>query len=270
MKSAITVSLVQQAIRGPFVFWDGLAEACQQAATLGFDAIEIFPPDAKMLEVQAIKDLLASHRLAVAAVGTGGGWLMKRLTLTHGNSAVRLKARKFIRDIIEKAAALGAPAILGSMQGRADGHISRDYALGLLGEALDELGEHAAKLGQPFLYEPLNRYETNLLHRTPDAAAWLRTLRTKNVRILSDLFHMNIEEPDIAAALREAGPLVGHIHFADSNRCAIGFGHTEVAPIVAALREIGYSGYLSAEILPLPDSATAARQSIESFRRAIG
>jgi len=47
----------------------------------------------------------------------------------------------------------------------------------------------------------------------------------------------------------------------------MGFGHTEVAPIMAALCEIGYSGYLSAEVLPLPDSIAAAQQSLESFRR---
>ena len=116
------------------------------------------------------------------------------------------------------------------------------------------------------LYEPLNRYETNLLHRTPDAAAWLRTLTTDNVRILSDLFHMNIEEPDIATALREAGSLVGHVHFADSNRRAIGLGHTDVAAVIGALRDIDYTGYLSAEIVPLPDAATAARRTIESFQ----
>jgi sugar phosphate isomerase/epimerase len=76
---------------------------------------------------------------------------------------------------------------------------------------------------------------------------------------------MNIEETDIAAALREAGPLLGHVHFADSNRHAIGLGHTAMPPIIAALREIGYTGYLSAEILPHPDPGTAARQTIESF-----
>ncbi len=269
MRSAITVSLVPQARGGPFVFWEGLADACEVASTLGFDAIEIFPPNADALNVAAIRELLARNKLAVAAVGTGGGWLLNKWTLTHADSAIRGQARGFIRAMIEKAAALGAPAILGSMQGRAEGEVSRDQALAWLGEALEDIGEHAGKLGQPFFYEPLNRYETNLLHRTPEAAAWLRTLRTKNIRILADLFHMNIEEPDLAAALREAGELVGHVHFADSNRRAIGCGHTDVAPIAAALRDIGYAGYLSAEILPLPDSATAARQTIESFRRFI-
>ena len=269
MRSAITVSLVPQARGGPFVFWDGLADACGQASALGFDAIEIFPPNAAALDVTAIRALLAKHNLAVAAVGTGGGWVLNKWTLTHGDSAIRTQARDFIRAIIDAAAALGAPAILGSMQGRWEGDVSREQALAWLGEALDDLGDHAASLGQVFLCEPLNRYETNLLHRTPDAAAWLRTLRTKNVRILSDLFHMNIEEPDIPAALREAGQLVGHVHFADSNRRAMGFGHTDATPIVAALRDIGYTGYLSAEILPLPDSVAAARQTIESFQHFV-
>ena len=269
MRSAITVSLVPQAAGGPFVFWNGLADACEQASALGFDAIEIFPPNADALDVSAIRELLTKHSLDVAAVGTGGGWVVNKWTLTHADAAVRERAKGFIRGIIGKAAALGAPAILGSMQGRWEGDVSREQALAWLGEALDDFGAHAANLGQPFLYEPLNRYETNLIHCTPEAAAWLGTLRTKNVRILSDLFHMNIEEPDIAAALREAGPLVGHVHFADSNRRAIGFGHTDIAPIVAALRDIGYAGYLSAEILPMPDSATAARRTMESFRQAM-
>jgi sugar phosphate isomerase/epimerase len=118
------------------------------------------------------------------------------------------------------------------------------------------------------LIEPLNRYESNLLNRIGDTATWLRSLRTTNVRILADLFHMNIEEPDLALAFQQAGPLVGHVHFADSNRRAIGFGHTAVAPVVAALRALNYEGYLSAEILPFPDSNAAAAQTIAAFRQA--
>ena len=267
MKSAITVCLVPQAKGGPFVFWDGLSDACDQASALGFDAIEIFPPNAEALDVKSIQDLLAKHQLNMAAVGTGGGWVLHKWTVTAADASIRKRAREFIREIIDRAAAVGAPAILGSMQGRSEGEVSRDQALAWLGEALEEFGEHARQRGQQFLYEPLNRYETNLFNRTPDVAAWLRRLRTRNIRILSDLFHMNIEEADIAAALREAGSLVGHMHFADSNRRAIGLGHTEVVPIIAALRDSAYDGYLSAEILPMPDTATAARQTIESIRR---
>jgi len=77
---------------------------------------------------------------------------------------------------------------------------------------------------------------------------------------------MNIEEPDLAAALRAIAPRLGHVHFADSNREAVGHGHTDPAPVLAALREIRYQGYLSAEILPLPDAAAAARDFLTSIK----
>jgi sugar phosphate isomerase/epimerase len=99
-----------------------------------------------------------------------------------------------------------------------------------------------------------------------DSVEFLRTLRTSNIKLLCDLFHMNIEEADLAEALRLAGPLVGHVHFADSNRRAIGMGHTDMLPIMRALRSIGYAGYLSAEVFAYPDSQAAAAQTIASFR----
>ncbi|HEX8295299.1 MAG TPA: TIM barrel protein, partial [Chthoniobacteraceae bacterium] len=130
MRSAITVSLVPQAKGGPFVFWDGLATAFAEAAALGFDGIEIFPPSAAGLDLELIRNLQQQHGLAVAAVGTGGGWVGNKWTLTHADPSIRVKARVFIQEIIEAAAKLGAPAILGSMQGRAEGEITREEALG--------------------------------------------------------------------------------------------------------------------------------------------
>ena len=269
MRSAITVSLVPETAGGPFVFTHGLADACERASDLGFDAIEIFPPAAAALDTAEITRLLASRRLRVAAVGTGAGWVIRRLALTHADATIRRDAREFIRAIIDCAAPFGAPAIIGSMQGRSEGNVSRPQALGWLAESLIDLGAHAADRGAVLLYEPLNRYETNLFNRLGDTAAWLRTIAAPNVRLLADLFHMSIEEFDLAAALRDAGPLVGHVHFADSNRRAVGLGHTDIAPIFVALRALNYTGYLSAEIFPQPDADTAARQTIESFRRFV-
>lgn len=266
MKSAITVSLVPQAAGGPFVFWNGLADACEQAGSLGFDAIEIFAPSANAIDIAELQGLLDHHRLKLAAMGTGGGWILHRWSLTHPDPAIRHQAREFIRAIIDFAEGFGAPAIVGSMQGRWEGEVSREQALLWLGEALQDLGDHAAGHGQVLLYEALNRYESNLFNRQVEAAAWLRSLTTTGVQLLCDLYHMNIEEADLAAALRECGGLVGHIHFADSNRRAMGLGHTDMPPIITALREIQYQGYLSAEILPLPDTLAAARKTIESFR----
>lgn len=267
IQSAITISLVPEARGGPFVFWDDLAAGCARAAALGFDAVEIFPPAADVLDARALKKLLAQHSLKVAAVGTGAGWVKHQLRLTDPDAVIRRRAVDFIAAIVDLAGGFNAPAIIGSMQGRVETGVERAPSLAWLAESLEQLGPRAHALGVPLLYEPLNRYETNLFNRTADAVAFLKTLRTKNVKLLCDLFHMNIEEPDMAAALRTGGAFVGHVHFADSNRQAVGFGHTDLAPVMQALRDIGYAGFLSAEILPLPDAETAAKQTIASFRK---
>jgi sugar phosphate isomerase/epimerase len=266
MKSAVTISLVPQAKGGPFVFCDGLTDGCDRAAALGFDAVEIFPPSAAAIDPGELQPLLAQHKLAVAALGTGAGWVVHKLSLTSADSAVRAQARAFIGDITDRAGTFAAPAIIGSMQGRWDGEVSRDEALDYLADALHELGARAASHGQILLYEPLNRYETNLFTTAREAAAFLDHRGIAHVKLLCDLFHMNIEETSIAEALRAVAPRLGHVHFADSNRRAIGFGHTDMQPIMEALRDIGYTGYLSAEVLPLPGSQTAAEQTIRAFR----
>ena len=271
MKSAVTVSLVNEARGGPFVFWDDLPAGCARAAELGFDAIELFAPSADAVDAKELKQLLVDHRLTLAAVGTGAGWVKHKLTLTQLNAANRRKARDFIKTIIELGGPLGAPAIIGSMQGRhsVDG-IDEASARGWLSEALEELGDFARQYAVPLIYEPLNRYETNMCNTVEQGVAICRSLSTRNVLLLADLFHMNIEEIDVPAAIRAGKGHIGHVHFVDSNRRPAGNGHLDFPPIVAALREIEYDRFLSAEALPWPDGDAAAKQTIESYRKFFG
>lgn len=269
MKSAVTVSLVEEARGGPFVFWDGLPAAFQQAAELGFDAVEIFAPGPQAVNSSEVSQLMDRHQLAVAAVGTGAGMVKLGLSLTDPESRKRSEAKDFIRAMIDFGAQWQAPAIIGSMQGKWGGTVSRETALDLLRDALNELGLYAQERGVHLIYEPLNRYETNLLKTIEDSVQFLGTLQNDNVRLLADLFHMNIEEADIAQAIRGGGSLIGHIHFVDSNRQAAGMGHINFEPILSALNDIDYRGYLSAEAFPLPDSVTAARNTMDAFRRLV-
>ncbi len=266
MRSCVTVSLVDEARGGPFVFWDDLTVACRRAAELGYDAVEVFPPSADAVDVPLLKKLLADHGLQLAAVGTGAGWVKQRLHVAMPEEDQRRQAREFIRTIIDLAGPFGAPAIVGSMQGRSGEGVDADAALGYLAEALDEFGAHAKQYGVPLIYEPLNRYETNQVNRVEQGLALIQRLSSPNVKLLCDLFHMSIEESDVAAAIVQAGEHLGHVHFVDSNRRPVGFGQLDVRPIMAALQKIGYAGYLSAEAFPYPDPDRAARQTINAFR----
>jgi sugar phosphate isomerase/epimerase len=267
IRSAVTVSLVPEVRGGPFVYWDDLPAACKKAKALGFDAIEIFPPGPDVIDPADLRKLLDDNDLALAAVGTGAGWVKYKMTLCHPDPSIRETARMYVRSIIDLAGPFGASAIIGSMQGRHDAVVDAATAQTHLCEALNDLGEHALQHRVPLLFEPLNRYETNQANTLADGVKLLASLSTKNVRLLADLFHMNIEEPDIAGSIRAAGQAIGHVHFVDSNRRAAGMGHLDFAPIAASLRDVGYDRYLSAEALALPEPDSAAKQTIETFRR---
>lgn len=269
LRSAVTVSLVEAARGGPFVFWDGLADACEHASRLGFDAIEIFAPGPDAVDRDELRALLHSHGLRVAAVGTGAGMVAHGLHLTHADADHRSRARAFIAEMIDFGGEFSAPAIIGSMQGKWGGQVDRDTAISFLADALNDLGPRAAAHGVALLYEPLNRYETNLLRTVAEGVSFVENLSTDNVRLLADLFHMNIEESNLADAIRHGGRHIGHVHFVDSNRQAAGRGHLNYAPIIQALREIGYDGYLCAEAFPIPDSQTAAKSTMDAFAKAV-
>jgi len=195
VKSALTICLVPEARRGPFVVHDGLAAGCRMAVEHGFDGVEIFPADAGEVAASLVRPLLETHGLSLAAVGTGAGWVKHGLSLCHVDADMRLRARAFIASIVDAAGGLGAPAIIGSMQGRTGGAVSHEAGCSMLADALGELGALAASHGQPLLYEPLNRYETDLFNRQLDAAAFIEANGLDTVKLLCDLFHMNIERP---------------------------------------------------------------------------
>lgn len=267
MLSAVTFSAVAEAQGGPFVYWGSLEESIHSAKALGFDALEIFPPGPDFFKTADIRGLLRNASLGLAAIGTGAGWVRHKWSLADPDLQVRAKALEFLGSMLEVATELEAPMIIGSMQGRSGPGVTKAQAKQMLREGLEQLDARAKAIGGRILYEPLNRYETDQCNTLAQGSAMIRGLFC--TKLLADWFHMNIEEADMAESIRKAGTAIGHIHFADSNRQAVGLGHLEVAPLIEALRSIGYRGFLSAEVFPTPDSDRAADQTIRSFRKFV-
>lgn len=266
IRSAVTLNLISSMYQGPWIFWHDLEESLRKATELGFDAVELFTRSGSDLDANHLQDRLGHYGLQLAAVGTGAGKVLHGLTLTDPNLEIRKKAVDFIVEMISFGAPFGAPAIIGSMQGNVLPSGNREETFILLAEALEILGKHAASEGVTLIYEPLNRYETNLFNTLEAGSQFLEKNSLSNVKLLADLFHMNIEEDNLALSIRDFGQHIGHVHFADSNRKPMGFGHTNMGPIAEALKEISYSGYVSAEAFPFPDPDAAAKQTIKSFR----
>lgn len=267
IKSALTINLIQTMNQGPWIYWHELEPSLQKAKDLGFDGVELFTRSGMDLDPVYLQEQLEKYGLNLAAVGTGAGKVLHGLTLTDPNQEIRKKAIDFIAEMISFGAKFGAPAIIGSMQGNILPSGNREETFSMLSEGLEVLGNHAQNEGVFLIYEPLNRYETNLLNTLKAASDFLEKNGLENVKLLADLFHMNIEEENLPLSIFKNQKHIGHVHFADSNRRPMGMGHTEMKPIADALKQIAYSGYVSAEAFAYPNPDDAAEQTIRAFKR---
>jgi len=267
MKSSVTISMVPELKGGPWIYHGDLEGSIIKASELGFDAIEIFTKAADQINHKYLAKLLQQNGLRLSAAGTGAGKVLQGLSLTSDELDIRKRALQYISEMIEFAEELNASVIIGSMQGRIQEGQNREDVLKRLRESFIELAGKAVQQNVTLIYEPLNRYETNIINQLSDAVTFIKSLGADNVVLLADLFHMNIEEISITDSLRRHASCIGHIHLADSNRRPAGMGHIHMQDVATVLGETGYDGYLSAEALPYPDSDTAARETIAVFNR---
>jgi sugar phosphate isomerase/epimerase len=124
-----------------------------------------------------------------------------------------------------------------------ENHLITQMLLASLRAALERTEEgHAA-----IFLEPLNRYEARYLRTIGHAAELCEQVDSPRVKVMADLFHMNIEEANPAQALKEVSTHVGHVHLADSQRLEPGKGHLNLVSAFRALREIGFENWFALE-----------------------
>ena len=137
-------------------------------------------------------------------------------------------------------------------------------------DALEVLGEHADREGVLVLLEPLNRYEDHMLNRLEEAVELSKAAGRDSMKVMGDLFHMNIEEDDPGESIRHAEGYLAHVHLADSNRAHPGTGHNDFASAFGALRDIGFDGYLAMECGIRGDARTVLPQVARHLRSLMG
>ena len=115
------------------------------------------------------------------------------------------------------------------------------------GMTLKQVAEHAEREGVTLALEPVNRFETYFLNIVDDALQIVEEVGSPNINVHIDTFHANIEEKNTAAAIRAAGPNLGHFHISESDRGVPGTGQVHWEEVFAALKEIGYDGWLAIE-----------------------
>jgi len=249
-----------------------LEEIARRLEVLGFDGVELMVPaswpagasqdgqgagigDLTLYEAGEARRILAGHGLQVLSLTPAD------VDLPHPEAGVRREALDYYYRLLDFAAALDRPLVgCHGCVGRIRAISSQAEEYELFVEGVRRVAERARPMGLRLAMEVLNRYEAHLLNTADQALKFVADVGADNVGLLLDAYHMNIEEADPAGALRQAGDRLYLYHVADSNREAVGRGHTDFPAQMQALRHGGFGGPIVIEcVAPGPDPFTAIK-----------
>jgi sugar phosphate isomerase/epimerase len=244
------------------VFRDDLCRVIDRCADLGYDGVELALRSASQADAPAIRRRLVATGLEIPCISSGQVFAADGLYFTHPDESIRRAAVERITAMIRLAAEFGAKVNTGRVRGIVpEGETAEVAGMRYL-DCLHRCADVAEPLGVELIIEPVNRYEVNFINNCAEALEIVRRAARPSVKLMSDLFHMNIEDASFRESFEAARDYITYVHVADSNRLAPGWGHMPFPEIFRILAGIGYRGYLTAEILPSPDPNSAARQAI--------
>ena len=236
------------------------------AARCGFDGIA-FPGRLKDRFGQATLESLSDLALPVKTVSLGFHG-----SLCSSSEHVRQRCRDSLLSLFDFCAALGAgsvnmPPILNADNLQRFPADAIDQQDKLLIDQLPALGDEAARRGIELLIEPVNRFETDYLKTLRHAVRICESVDHRAIGLTPDFFHMQMEELDTAASLREAAKWIRHLHVAENTRVEPGPGQLDLRPGFRVLREAGYQGLVEVECRSLSGPAEVVLPKSAAYLR---
>lgn len=240
-----------------------LAKLAPMVRDWGFDVIELPVEAPGDWDPGRAARLLADLGLAASVVLVMGS----RRELVAAPADVVASTQDYLRHVVDVAAAVGSPTIAGPAYASVGrtwrmSDAEREAAYGELRDGLGPVVEHARDAGVTVAIEPLNRYETSLINTVEQGLDALDGLPEDGVGLALDLYHMNIEERDIAEAILSAEDRIAHVQVCANDRGAPGADHLDWKGILAALSEVEYRGPLVIESFTGENATIATAASI--------
>lgn len=249
--------------------WD-IDRTCQVAKELGCKSVELAAPDTW--------DTIKKHGLtcAIAPNGMPGAPFMKGLNNLRYHEEVIARTTRMIDD----CAAAGFPSVIAftgykwrDAEDPASGEIGREEGADNCVAGLKKLAAHAEKKGVTICLEHLNsRDGSHPMKGHPGyqgddldyVAAILRRVGSPRVKLLFDIYHVQIMNGDVIRRLDECRDLIGHIHTAGNPGRGELDDNQEInyPPIMRKLVDLGYRGYVGQEFIPTRDPLAGLRQAV--------
>lgn len=238
-----------------YAYWEDMWGAdyfpyIEKVAKLGFDFLEIGCAPVNGFSMDTLKDLKKCADDNGIFL-TGGYGPSADRNLGSADPAIIQNAKDFYYELFKRLEILGIHSIGGGLNSYWPADYSKpidkkgDWARSVAN--VREVAKVANDHGINYCLEVLNRFEGYLINTCAEGVQFVQEVDAPNVYVMLDTFHMNIEEDDLAEAVRHAGKYLGHFHTGECNRRVPGKGRTPWREIGQALREIGYDGTVCME-----------------------
>jgi sugar phosphate isomerase/epimerase len=254
--------------------WEKL---CDFVRSVGYQGIEVAPftlaDRAEGITQQrraALRESAGSRGLEII----GLHWLLTkppRLYITHPDSGIRRETARYFAELVGLCADLGGKVmVIGSPKQRSllPG-VRREQAMGYAAEVFTPCLESAAERGVTLAIEPLSTRETDFLTCAADAVELIERINHTNFRLQLDVKAMSYEYKPIPQIILESARHLAHFHVNDPNLLGPGMGKIRYEPIIAALREAGYDGWLSVEAFDFGYGAREIARKSEVYLKRV-
>ena len=249
------------------------------ARKVDYDGIEIAPFTIAKSVTEISAEARQQIRQTAKKVGieiSGIHWVLVQtegLHLTHPNSTIRDGTADYFCDLVDFCADIGGKYIIvGSPKQRnlSDG-VTHEQAWAWALEVFRGAVLKAKERGVTICFEPLAPAETDFINTAEEAICFTQQLNTPHFKIILDVKAMCSEAKPIPQIIRESWPNFDYFHANDKNLKGPGFGDVDFKPIAAALKEVGYNGYVSVEVFKFEEGAEViATKSIEYLKKVFG
>ncbi len=221
------------------------ARAIARTAETGYDLIEISAMDMDEIDAEQTRAELARHNL-----GCTFSFGMTAAEDISSTDEEKIKAGQAkLMKAVALARDLGATHVAGILYSAFQKYAVPPTAEGIKRsvDVLQRVAAEAARHDVTLGLEVVNRYETNVLNTAAQGVELCKRIGASNVKVHLDVYHMNIEESDIAQAIIQTGPYLGYFHTGDSHRGYMGSGSIDLAGVFRALVNADYRGPITFE-----------------------